>query len=219
MKSKGEKHKGCVNLKRLHGTLYTGKCWWGKHVPNIHTHIINIFQGVYTPTIHCFHVICLAPPTQMSVFCALWPFPSEPQLIMSSLKGQGPDREAWGRYRRIVFHSSIPSELQAKGRKGLAHFLLKTFLSNMPPWRPHTPPPLSYNNNTDNCVLENYMLATAYVSHLIVTTLLWGAIMLSTLHIRTLSTSKATQIGQSQNLNPCSCRLWGRTESDTNDAT
>ena len=115
------------------------------------------------------------------------------------------EREAWGRYRRIVFHSSIRSELQAEGRKGLAHFPLKTFLNNMPPWRPHTPPLLSYNNNTDNCVLENYMLATAYVSHL--SQHCYEVLLCSPLYT---CTSKATQTEQSQNLNPCSCRLWGR---------
>lgn len=71
-----------------------------------------------------------------------------------------------------MLHSSTRSGLQAEGREGLANFPLKTFLDNVPPWRPHTRPPLSYNSNTDNRVLENHKLATVYVSHLIVTTTL-----------------------------------------------
>lgn len=116
-------------------------------------------------------VICLAP-TQMSVFCAMGPFPREPQLIMSPLQGQGQEKETRECYSRTTVHSSIRSELQAEGRKGLAKSPLKTSLNNVPPWRPHTLPPLSYDNDTGNCVLEKYMLATVYVSHLIVTTML-----------------------------------------------
>lgn len=88
-KSKERSIRANVNLKRLNATLYIGKCW-RENVYQIytHTHIINIFQGVCTHRIHCFHG-GMSCPTNSNV-CALCPMtiPSEPQLITSSLKGQ-----------------------------------------------------------------------------------------------------------------------------------
>lgn len=58
--------------------------------------MLNMFQGACKPTLPLWKYILPHPNAllpQTSMFCAIRPFHYEPQLITSSLKDQGPERE------------------------------------------------------------------------------------------------------------------------------